>query len=82
MNNEVNSLKKHKPTSTVGRGKVVTFTEMPDTSTWTDGDVTLCFGDSLNSYMNWPTPQVIVSDGAYGILGFEGDTSDHLGVAE
>jgi site-specific DNA-methyltransferase (adenine-specific) len=25
---------------------------------------------------------VIVSDGAYGILGFEGDTSDHLGIAD
>lgn len=66
------------PTSTVGRGKAVTLTSVPLVSHWTDGDVTLCLGDSLNHYQNWEAPTVIVSDGAYGILGFEGDTSDHL----
>lgn len=69
------------PTSTVGRGKAVTLTTTPETERWTDGDVTLCLGNSLNHYESWTPPQVIVSDGAYGILGFEGDTSDHLGVA-
>jgi hypothetical protein len=66
------------PTSTVGRGKAVTLTSAPSVSYWTDGDITLCLGDSLNHYQNWDAPTVIVSDGAYGILGFEGDTSDHL----
>ncbi|MDR2990474.1 MAG: site-specific DNA-methyltransferase [Burkholderiaceae bacterium] len=70
------------PTSTVGRGKAVTLPTAPVTDHWTDGSVTLCLGDSLDHYANWAVPQVIVSDGAYGILGFEGDTSDHLGVAE
>jgi hypothetical protein len=74
--------RKNTPTSTVGRGKTVTLTTVPITDSWTDGNVTLCLGNSLDFYMNWATPQVIVSDGAYGILGFEGDTSDHLGVAE
>jgi hypothetical protein len=40
------------------------------------------WGDSLDLYGHWPSPRVIVSDGGYGILGFEGDTSDHLGLAE
>ncbi|XXT38166.1 DNA methyltransferase [Sorangium sp. So ce513] len=40
------------------------------------------FGDSLERYSDWPSPDVIVSDGAYGVLGFEGDTSNHLGIPE
>ncbi len=31
-------------------------------------------------YPAWAPPDVIVSDGGYGVLGFEGDTSDHLGL--
>jgi site-specific DNA-methyltransferase (adenine-specific) len=42
------------------------------------GGVSLHLGDSLAFYGAWPAPTCIVSDGAYGILGFEGDTSDHL----
>jgi DNA methylase len=71
-------LRKKTPTSTVGRGKAVTLNTAPAADHWTDGSVTLCFGDSLNHYQGWASPNVIVSDGAYGILGFEGDTSDHL----
>lgn len=74
--------KKTAPTSTVGRGKAVTLETRPHADRWTDGDVTLCFGDSLDLYSQWSTPTVIVSDGAYGILGFEGDTSDHLGIPD
>lgn len=66
---------------TVGRGKAVTLDSLPTHTHWTDGQVSLHLGDSLNHYVQWDTPTVIVSDGAYGILGFEGDTSDHLGIA-
>src|SRR5262245_59818569 len=66
------------PTSTVGRGKAVTLATAPQHDSWTDGAVTLHLGDSLQCYGQWETPTVVVSDGAYGILGFEGDTSDHL----
>ncbi|MGH3830600.1 MAG: DNA methyltransferase [Pseudonocardiaceae bacterium] len=31
-------------------------------------------GDALQAYPNWPTPTTIVSDGAYGVRGFHGDT--------
>lgn len=31
------------------------------------------FGDALHFYDTWPTPAVIVSDGAYGVGGFPGD---------
>lgn len=71
---------KNTPTSTVGRGKAVTLTAPPNVETWSDDAVSLYFGDSLTHYGNWEVPHVIVSDGAYGILGFEGDTSDHIGI--
>jgi DNA methylase len=71
-----------KPTSTVGRGKSFKLDTTPESNRWSDGSITLCLGDSLQHYAEWETPTVIVSDGAYGILGFEGDTSDHLGIPE
>jgi site-specific DNA-methyltransferase (adenine-specific) len=43
-----------------------------------DGGIRLHLGNSLDFYSKWDEPVAIVSDGAYGILGFEGDTSDHL----
>ena len=49
---------------------------------WQTDRVRLTLGDSLDHYKNWSDPVAIVSDGAYGILGFEGDTSDHLGLPE
>lgn len=67
---------------TVGRGKTVTLDSLSTHTHWTGGQVSLQLGDSLNHYAQWDTPTVIVSDGAYGILGFEGDTSDHLGIAD
>jgi hypothetical protein len=72
------SRKRHAPTSTVGRGKAFELASAPDTSEWSDGQATLYHGNSLELYERWATPTVIVSDGAYGVLGFEGDTSDHL----
>lgn len=73
---------KRTATSTVGRGKAFKLESEPDQNRWSDGAVTLSLGNSLDLYSQWERPTVIVSDGAYGILGFEGDTSDHLGIAE
>lgn len=70
------------PTSTVGRRKAVTLESQPIMSHWTDGSVSLFLGNSLDFYSEWDSPTTIVSDGAYGILGFEGDTSSHLGMPE
>lgn len=39
-------------------------------------------GDVLNAYTKWPTPTTIISDGAYGVRGFHGDTVDWRGLAE
>ena len=64
-------------TSTVGRAKSVTLSTTPLVSKWQDNYVTLALDNSLNLYQSWEQPTVIVSDGAYGVLGFEGDTSDH-----
>lgn len=69
-------------TSTVGRGKAVVRLEAPTTNLYRDGLIEARFGDSLNFYDQWETPKCIVSDGAYGVLGFEGDTSDHTGMPE
>src|SRR6516164_3782154 len=37
-------------------------------------------GDALDAYRSWPAPATIISDGAYGVRGFHGDTvgSDEL----
>lgn len=70
------------PTSTVGRGKRVKLKTAPTTSTWSDNLINVSCNNSLDVYDTWPTPTTIVSDGAYGILGFEGDTSDHLDIPE
>jgi len=66
------------PTSTVGRGKVATSSSGPNIPVYRDQYVSLWLGDSLDHYHEWPSPVVIVSDGGYGVLGFEGDTADHL----
>lgn len=52
----------------------------PKEPTWTDGHALLCYGDALSYYAAWPAPTTIVSDGGYGVLGFEGDTTDHLNL--
>lgn len=69
-------------TSTVGRGKAVALAGAPRTKRLEFEGVSLRFGDSLDHYASWDRPSAIVSDGAYGVLGFEGDTSDHLQIAE
>jgi len=35
----------------------------------------LYFGDFLDVHRHWPSPTIIISDGAYGVLGFNGDTA-------
>jgi site-specific DNA-methyltransferase (adenine-specific) len=72
--------KKATPTSTVGRGQAVKLTEAPAFHRYEDETVRLEWANSLNCYDQWDSPVVIVSDGAYGVLGFEGDTSDHLSM--
>lgn len=70
------------PTSTVGRGRSVKEIVDLDVTTWSDDLISVGLGDSLEYYPRWETPTVIVSDGGYGVLGFEGDTSGHLGLPE
>jgi DNA methylase len=67
-------------TTTVGRGKAVVLRSLPATDRWAGRDVEVWFGDTLDRYAAWDAPDTIISDGAYGVLGFEGDTSDHLGI--
>jgi hypothetical protein len=76
------STKKREFTSTVGRGKAITLEQAPTTDLYQDPLVQAHFGDSLGFYDRWETPTTIISDGAYGVLGFEGDTSSHIGMAE
>ena len=76
------SKKRKERTSTVGRGKSVIIANEPAERIWRNGLTTLCYGDSLGLYEGWKNPTAIVSDGAYGVLGFEGDTSDHLGLPD
>lgn len=39
-------------------------------------------GFSQNLYASWEKPAAIISDGAYGVLGFKGDTNSHESLAE
>jgi len=54
---------------------------LPKASSWSDKHVHAFFGNSIDHYSKWDSPTVIISDGAYGILGFEGDTHDHTDIA-
>lgn len=74
--------KKPVPTSTVGRGKSVKNSITPKSNNWSDQFINISLGDSLNLYDSWEKPTTIISDGGYGVLGFEGDTSDHLDLPE
>ncbi|HZM01609.1 MAG TPA: DNA methyltransferase [Candidatus Saccharimonadales bacterium] len=68
--------------STRGRTRTVTLHIEPDRKLFQNEFVHLHYGNSLNFYDFWPSPTVIVSDGGYGVLGFDGDTSDHLGLPD
>jgi len=39
-------------------------------------------GNASEKYDKWPAPDLIVSDGAYGVRGFRGDTTDVSGLVE
>lgn len=39
-------------------------------------------GDALDAYPHWPTPSVIISDGAYGVGGFPGDPRTTEGLVD
>lgn len=42
----------------------------------------LYHGNVFETYADWPSPDLIVSDGAYGVRGFRGDTADAPSLAE
>lgn len=44
--------------------------------------VRLFLGDALQMYSDWPSPVVIVSDGAYGVSGFPGDSPTPAGLVD
>ena len=52
------------------------------TSHWRDDLISVSLQDSLEACRDWPEPNAIVSDGAYGVGGFPGDPPDHHGLAE
>ena len=39
-------------------------------------------GNALDAYPSWDQPDVIISDGAYGVRGFPGDTVDETGLVD
>lgn len=48
----------------------------------TDASYTMWSGDVIEAYPLWPVPKTIVSDGAYGVRGFHGDTTGPDGLVE
>jgi hypothetical protein len=65
--------------STVGRGRAVTL-RGARAKDFDDGKVALHHADALLACASWPAPDAIVSDGAYGVLGFDGDPAGHVDV--
>lgn len=82
MSEEITLGLKRKPTSTVGRGRAIKEIIQPTQTVYRNDLVQVQFGDSTALCQEWPAPTTIVSDGAYGVLGFEGDTSDHLDMPQ
>src|SRR5579863_842169 len=39
-------------------------------------------GNALAAYSHWPAPATVISDGAYGVRGFHGDTTGVGGLAD
>ena len=68
--------------STVGRGKKFILPKRNFIVSHSENGAFLFNSNSLNLYHTWPSPTVIISDGAYGLLGFDGDTSDHKEISD
>jgi len=69
-------------TRSVGRGRPHNLPLPSQATSLKRKQLLLTLGNSLNCYDRWESPKCIISDGAYGILGFEGDTASHLNLAE
>ncbi|HEY3785053.1 MAG TPA: DNA methyltransferase [Steroidobacteraceae bacterium] len=72
------SPRRYSAASTVGRGKAIQLEVAPRQTHYAQAGMDISFGDSSVLCAAWPAPMCIVSDGGYGVLGFEGDTSGHL----
>lgn len=69
--------------STVSRARNFSLSDMKsNTSAFHSEHADLFCGNSLDFYKNWDSPTVIVSDGGYGILGFDGDTASYSELGE
>jgi len=62
-----------KPSVVTPRPRLDSLFEEPQGETFTRNGVTLYLGDASRLYHEWPSPVVIVSDGAYGLGLFPGD---------
>ncbi len=47
-----------------------------------DAHCHLFHGNVFEMYKAWPSPDLIISDGAYGVRGFRGDTNDASGLVD
>lgn len=75
-------LEKQSRISTVGRNRKIEEIRTEIDSTYSDDNVNLFLGNSLDYYEEWESPTCIISDGAYGVLGFQGDTVDHKEIPD
>jgi hypothetical protein len=68
-------------TRCVGRGRPRSVVATTDQRHYRNQLVSLSLGDARDYYPSWPNPTTIISDGAYGVLGFDGDTAGHSDIA-
>src|SRR5215472_1629854 len=59
-----------------------TVSIMADGGPAEDAAYVLHRGNALDAYSRWPVPATIVSDGAYGVRGFHGDTTGADGLVK
>lgn len=58
------------------------YNKVPNINALEDRNIFLFNADSTELYDSWPRPNVIVSDGAYGVSGFKGDPFSHENLKE
>lgn len=68
-------------------GALTLVNNVPDAKDQGDATATsdvydLFEGDVRSAYERWPTPSTIISDGAYGVRGFHGDTVDSTDLVD
>lgn len=82
MTTSTTSARKEKPARRATRAPKPRLRVVQPAPTAVDQPYVLHRGDVRDAYTDWEPPATIISDGAYGVRGFHGDTTDANGLIE